>query len=299
MNGPAYAVSVFPLVIPPDFSRIQPHFLVFRADRRNEEEMNMADTVLAAQLYTVRQFTKTPSDLAATLDRIRKIGYRAVQISGIGPMDPREVARILKEAGMICCATHVGIADFTDRFDETVANHKLWGCEFPGIGGFNKKEGLSAADIVAFARQFDAIGARLREQGLTFVYHNHHHEFARYDGRLGMDLIMENSSGNNVTMELDTHWVVRGGGDPAAWVAKCARRGPVPVIHLKDFAVNPADKTPIFAEVGEGNLNWPAILDACKKAGVRWYCVEQDVCQRDPFESLAISYRNLTSWGLK
>ena len=46
------------------------------------------------------------------------------------------------------------------------------------------------------------------------------------------------------------------------------------------------DRTQLFAEVGEGNLNWHAILDACKEAGVEWYIVEQDTCQRDPFESL-------------
>jgi sugar phosphate isomerase/epimerase len=54
----------------------------------------------------------------------------------------------------------------------------------------------------------------------------------------------------------------------------------------------------IMAEVGEGNLNWPAILDACREANVEWYAVEQDHCQRDPFESLAISYRNLSGMGL-
>jgi sugar phosphate isomerase/epimerase len=55
----------------------------------------------------------------------------------------------------------------------------------------------------------------------------------------------------------------------------------------------------LMAEVGEGNLNWPAILDACRAAGVRWYIVEQDTCQRDPFDSLAISLRNLHGMGLQ
>jgi hypothetical protein len=31
---------------------------------------------------------------------------------------------------------------------------------------------------------------------------------------------------------------------------------------------------------------------------VVWYLVEQDVCRRDPFESLAISLRNLKAMGL-
>jgi len=54
-----------------------------------------------------------------------------------------------------------------------------------------------------------------------------------------------------------------------------------------------------MAEVGEGNLNWPAILDACRSSGTEIYAVEQDICQRDPFESLAVSYRNLQAMGLK
>jgi len=54
----------------------------------------------------------------------------------------------------------------------------------------------------------------------------------------------------------------------------------------------------LFSEVGEGNMNWPSILEACREAGTRWYIVEQDRCQRDPFESLAISFRNLGEMGL-
>jgi sugar phosphate isomerase/epimerase len=54
-----------------------------------------------------------------------------------------------------------------------------------------------------------------------------------------------------------------------------------------------------FAEIGEGNLNWPAIMEAARKGGVEWYLVEQDRSyDRDPFESLAISYRNLKAMGL-
>jgi sugar phosphate isomerase/epimerase len=254
--------------------------------------------VIAAQLWTVREFTKTPAEFAEALKKVRGIGYRAVQLSGHGPIEAKELRKILKEADLICCGTHESTERFTGQFDQLVADHKLWRCKFTGVGGFFKSP-IVAQDFIDFARQFDAIGAKLREQGLTFVYHNHHHEFGRYDGRLALDLLMENSSGQNVTFEIDTHWVARGGGDPAAWILKCAARGPMPLLHLKDFAVSTADKSPMFAEVGEGNLNWPAILKAAKKAKVRWYLVEQDKCERDPFESLKISYDNLVKWGLK
>ena len=41
------------------------------------------------------------------------------------------------------------------------------------------------------------------------------------------------------------------------------------------------------------------ILAACDKAKVRWLCVEQDRCLRDPFESLAMSYKTLRKLGVK
>ena len=53
-----------------------------------------------------------------------------------------------------------------------------------------------------------------------------------------------------------------------------------------------------MAEVGEGNMNFESIVAACQRIGVEWYAVEQDICQRDPFESLAISFRNLRAMGL-
>jgi sugar phosphate isomerase/epimerase len=53
-----------------------------------------------------------------------------------------------------------------------------------------------------------------------------------------------------------------------------------------------------FAEIGEGNLNWPAILEAAETGCVEYLLVEQDNCYgRDPFESLAISYNNLKAMG--
>ncbi|UCD39610.1 MAG: hypothetical protein JSV87_04140, partial [Candidatus Bathyarchaeota archaeon] len=54
-----------------------------------------------------------------------------------------------------------------------------------------------------------------------------------------------------------------------------------------------------FAEIGEGNMNWQAIIEAAEESGVEWYLVEQDNCYgRDPFESLRISHRNLKAMGL-
>ena len=61
----------------------------------------MNQYVLAAQLYTVRQFTQTAQDFAASMKKIREMGYRAVQISAIGPIPPAEVKAILDGEGVM------------------------------------------------------------------------------------------------------------------------------------------------------------------------------------------------------
>ncbi|MBI3970834.1 MAG: hypothetical protein HY332_06055 [Chloroflexi bacterium] len=58
------------------------------------------------------------------------------------------------------------------------------------------------------------------------------------------------------------------------------------------------DERQMFAEVGEGALDWAAILIASREAGVEWHCVEQDRCERPPLESAALSLEHLNSWGI-
>jgi len=116
----------------------------------------------------------------------------------------------------------------------------------------------------------------------------------KFDGRTGLAILYEDSDPIYFKGEIDTYWIQHGGGDPAAWIRKL--KGRMPLVHFKDMVMHGHEQ--LMAEVGEGNLNWPAILDACREVDVEWYIVEQDTCQRDPFESLAISLRNLKAMGL-
>jgi hypothetical protein len=47
-------------------------------------------------------------------------------------------------------------------------------------------------------------------------------------------------------------------------------------------------------EVGDGNMNFPAILQTCSECGVKYHFVEQDIVTMNAFDSLQRSYRNLT-----
>ncbi|MGN6674080.1 MAG: sugar phosphate isomerase/epimerase family protein [Thermomicrobiales bacterium] len=255
----------------------------------------MAQPVLAAQLFTVREFTKTAEGLAETFKKVKAIGYTAVQISAIGPIPPADVKNMLDEHGLTCCNTHIGWDRLQQDLPAVIAGHKLWHCQHVAVGSMPRpyrEDGL--AGYRRFAGEMNEVGRQLRDAGLSFSYHNHAFEFEHFDGRTALEIMYSDTDPQYVQAEIDVYWVQYGGGDPAAWIRKVPNR--MPVIHLKDMTI--LNNQPTMAEVGEGNLNWPAILDACRAAGVQWYAVEQDICQRDPFESLAISYKNLTAMGL-
>jgi sugar phosphate isomerase/epimerase len=255
----------------------------------------MLEHVVGAQLYTVREYTKTLPEIVETLTNVADIGYTAVQISGFGPVDPKEVAKIVQDTGLTVASTHTGWPMFLEDLDRAIEIHKMWNCTHPAIGGL-PREYYSLDGLAKFLDELAPIAEALAAEGMDFSYHNHNHELVKYDGKTWLEMLYERAPPEMLKAEIDTYWIQAGGGDPAAWVRKYVGREPL--LHLKDFAVAPW-REQRFAEIGEGNLNWPSILEAAKEGGVEWYLVEQDRCyDRDAFESLAISYRNLNAMGL-
>ncbi|HEY3322138.1 MAG TPA: sugar phosphate isomerase/epimerase [Planctomycetota bacterium] len=260
----------------------------------------MAKTQLAAQLYTLRDFTKTPADIAETLKKVRKIGYQAVQLSALGPIDPKELRKLCDDNGLTVCATHKSFEEMRDKTEALLAEHKILGCEYTAVGSMPQQY-RSPDGWKKFAKDASAVAKKLKKGGLTWGYHNHSFELEKFGDRTGLEILYAESDPKYFTAEIDTYWITHGGGDPAQWVRDL--KGRIPLLHLKDMCVKtkPGEWHPqqLMAEIGEGNLNWEKILKAAKKSGVRWYIVEQDTCQRDPFESLAISYKNCRKLGLK
>jgi sugar phosphate isomerase/epimerase len=251
-------------------------------------------TQIAAQMYTLREFTKTPPDIAKTLGRVKKLGYDAVQLSALGPIDPKELAKILQNEGLACCATHVSQDRMKNETEKVLEEHKLWACRYTAIGGFNPKENGSTQAWTNFASDYNTVARKFAGTGVSLGYHNHSHELVKYDGKQALQILIEKCD-LAVWFEIDTYWITQGGGDPVQWINKV--KGRIPCVHFKDMAVK-WDRAQYMAEVGVGNLNWPGIIGACKAAGTEWYIVEQDTCYRDPFDSLKTSLDNMKQMGL-
>ena len=242
---------------------------------------------VAVTLYTVRDFCKTASDLALTAQKIRALGYRAVQLSGLGPIPPEEIVRIMAGEGLTICATHEPSTVILEQPEKAIENLQKLGCR---LTAYPYPQGIDFGDansITALVRKLDAAGARFRAAGLTLGYHNHDIEFFKFQGAPVLDYIFAHSDPHNLVGELDTYWVHYGGGDCVEWCRKL--RGRLPFIHLKDYAIT-LERKATYCEIGAGTLPFRRIIDEAERSGCEWFIVEQDICPRNPFDSLQESF---------
>lgn len=243
---------------------------------------------IAAQLYTLRDFLKTPEDIAKTLKKVKEIGFDAVQVSGIGPINPTELKNILDGEGLICCATHEPGKMIVEETEKVIEKLQILDCKYTAYP-YPHMSLRSEEDYKSLAAMLNKAGEMMYDMGIVLSYHNHAIEFEKFNGRTGLEIIYNETNPRFVQGELDTFWIQHGGCSPVEWCKKL--EGRLPLIHLKEFGI--IDNQIKMLELGNGNLDWKKIVKAAKKAGTKWFIIEQDICRIDPFDSLKISLEYL------
>jgi sugar phosphate isomerase/epimerase len=249
---------------------------------------------LGVQLYTVRN--EMPAKPRETLEAIRRIGFTEVEV--LRPGLPA-IAPILKELGLSAPSCHVEASLVTGSdFQQVIDSAKGFGLQFLVVPYLRKDERGGLDAYRKLADQLNQAGEQAAKAELTLCYHHHSFEFSPIDGKRPFDILAERFNPKTVQWEVDVFWVKAGGEDPAALLQKL--KGRVSLVHLKDMAAGSATQfdeaamaRTAFKEVGNGSLNWPAILQACAQAGVKHYFVEQDQCPGSPLASIEQSYRFL------
>ncbi|WP_028592553.1 sugar phosphate isomerase/epimerase family protein [Paenibacillus massiliensis] len=237
------------------------------------------------QLFTLREELAT--DFRGTLRKVAELGYEGVEFAGYGDIPALEMKALLDELGLKAISSHVGIHLLKDDLQGQIDYLKTIGAHYmicPYIMPDQRPKGEEWKEFIAF---LEDTGAKVREQGLQFGYHNHDFEFLEKTGEaLVFDAMFQTTAPESLQVELDVCWVQYAGQDPLAYIRQYAGR--LPLLHLKDFdrATDGAINT---LELGEGLVDLPAVIRESADAGVEWLIVEQDHCQKPPLESVANS----------
>ncbi len=249
---------------------------------------------VGAQLFTLRDQCKTLDDFSETLKKVADMGFRNVQVSGVCDFEPEWLKAELDKTGLKCVLTHVRPpVSFFNETEKVIANHKVFDCKYLGLGSYGFKDEATAPKYEKFVEQYTPVTAKLKEAGQYFMYHNHDHEFYRFNGKNILERMAEDFPADELGFTLDVCWVQTAGADPAYWIEQF--KGRVPCIHIKD-----RDQVCKLVPLGEGNLNLDRLLEKSLTAGVEHLLIEQDDCNgEDPFDCLRRSFEFLKARGFK
>jgi len=233
---------------------------------------------IGLQLYSLRgEFTK---NVPSTLEKVRDFGFQYVETAGTYNLSPEKFKALLDANKLKAVSGHFPFERYRDAVEDVARDAKALGLEYVGCawiphqGEFDEQECREA--IAVFNRAGEALG----KHGLKFFYHCHGFEFRPHGEGTCMDLLMTETSPKLVHFEMDVFWVVHPGQDPVKWLEKY--HGRWELMHVKDMKKGVkgdfSGKSDVSNDValGTGQMDWPAILKAARKAGVKWYFIEDE-----------------------
>lgn len=240
---------------------------------------------IGVQLYTLRE--QLEDDFLATLQRVAEIGFSAVEFFHYGGLAPQVLRSEMNRLGLKALSSHVPLARLEDELDQVIDEAKVLGLEYIVCPWLPEDKRQTKNDYTALAATLRRVADAAQGAGIRVAYHNHDFEFTKFDDAFALDTLLAETRGAGVQSEIDMYWVYRAGQSPVAYLERYAGR--CDLLHVKD--VSRVDQS--FETVGRGVLPMDDILATAQRAGVKWYIVEQDVCQGNPFDSIQASLHYL------
>ncbi|MQP64600.1 TIM barrel protein [Niveispirillum sp. SYP-B3756] len=238
----------------------------------------IAPEKLGLQLYSLHGQLK--ADLEGTLAKVHAMGLRQMELYPMPGLTAEGWSRALDKAGLRAIGSHVQLSDLKTDLPGIIDRAKALKLSYVGVAWV--KPGLaplteSVMDQVAAT--YNAACPALTAAGIGLMYHIHGYELAGVDkGDSLFDRLMAATDPACVMVEMDVFWVVRAGADPVALLHRYPER--IRMLHVKDIRPGAgtssdgrADKAD-FVPVGQGSIDWPALLAAASK--VDWFVLEDE-----------------------
>jgi sugar phosphate isomerase/epimerase len=230
------------------------------------------------QLYSLRDQFK--QDVPGTLDKVKGLGFELVELAGTYGLAPEAFSQQLAARGLKPIAAHFPYEKYRDDAEGVAREAKALGLKYAGVawiphqGAFDEKTCREAIAV------FNRAGETLAKHGIRFFYHQHGYEFQPFGQGTLFDLMMAETNPKFVTYEMDLLWTVHPGQDPVKLLKKYGKRWEL--MHLKDLKKGVkgdlSGGTDVRNDValGTGQMDFPAILKAAKKAGTKYYFIEDE-----------------------
>jgi len=248
---------------------------------------------IGLEFYTFRaQFAK---DVPGTLSMIHEIGINEVEIGGTYGMSETEFKQLLQKNELQVIAVAADFNDLAKDPQKAVNEAKKYGAKYvvcfwiPHSGtNFTIDDAKKAISV------FNNAGKAAAENGLHFCYHPHGYEFRPYNNTTLFDYMAKELNPQWVNFEMDVFWIKHPGQDPVAMLKKYPNR--FPLMHLKDRKPgtpgNQNGEVDVETNVvlGQGDVGIAEIMKAAKKAGVKYYFIEDESSRSVEQVPLSLQY---------
>ena len=231
---------------------------------------------IALQLYSVRE--DCARDLSYTLQAVAQMGYEGVEFAGYYDRTAEELREMCDDLGLKVAGTHTGLNTLLgDELAKTVAFNQVLGNPYLIVPGLPEEYRNSQQAWFETAKRFNGIAEKIADQGMYTGYHNHTVEFEPLDGEVPWDTFGSNTR-DDVALQIDIGHALRAGSDPVSFIERYPGRSKL--VHIKEYSTT--NDKPL---IGEGEIPWDAVFDACETVGgTEWYIVEQESYPYPPIE---------------
>jgi len=239
----------------------------------------MAPEKIGLQLHSVKEDAKR--DLADTLGKISRIGYKYVEFAGYYGHEPQALKDLLERFDLHAPSAHVPLGVVRDSLQNAISEALALEHNYLILSSFHPEIPASPAQFREKAKFLNRVGRQCADRGIRFGYHTHADEFRKLEGIIPFSILLDETDPEFVVMQIDTYWAVRAGADPGDFFRTSPGR--FPLIHVKDIEKSPAtDSTP----VGSGRTDWKSVLRAAIAAGTEYFIVEQEHFDHAPVDCL-------------
>jgi sugar phosphate isomerase/epimerase len=257
------------------------------ADSKEGETKAKPKKEIALQLYSLRD--DISKDFDGIIKKVAEMGFTAVEAANYSDgkfygKTPEEYKAAIEGAGMLPLSSHIsrGLSDkelatkdFSEAmkwWDQAIAAHKAAGMKYIVLPWLGVPKTLK--DLQTNCDYLNEIGKRCKENGISFGYHNHNHEFTEVEGQLMYDYMLEHTNPDYVFFQMDVYWTVRGQHSPVEYFEKY--KGRFPMLHIKDHK-----------ELGQsGMVGFDAVFNHAEVAGLKYPIVEVEQYNFTPVESV-------------
>ncbi len=238
-------------------------------------------TSTGLQLWSLRDQLK--ADVAGTLDSVKTFGFATVETAGTNSLSAEEFYKLLEARNLKAVSGHFPYGAFEKDISAVIKDAKALGLTYvvcPWIP--HEPAAFTEEDVRRAASNFNLWGDELKQAGLHFAYHVHGYEFRPSEtGGTLFDALAKATKPQFVGFEMDVFWVVQPGADPVDLLTRYPGRWQL--MHLKDIRKGSpigiyTGKAPKTDDVtlGTGQVNWPSVLAAAEKSGVKHYFIEDE-----------------------